>query len=1346
MDGYTLIYDTFIFFNELDILELRLNVLNDVVDYFVLVESTLTFQGKSKPLVYRDNKDRFSKFAKKIIHVVVEDTPANVAPFDREYFQRDAILRGLERCSSDDLVLISDIDEIPNPLSIPTQLRKGTYCAFSQSLFYYQLNCKSLEHDGLPWSLLARFDGLSSPANLRKELVALQGSILAGSNTNEHKFSIIENGGWHFSYLGSPQTIIKKIEAFSHSELNLPEYKNIESIQEAIKEGRDLFGRPLSFVWVGLDSLPEYVKNHAKKYSELGYLNVSEDDSSVEITSAAKDLLFDQYSRYRACVELLHRLGITPRSRVLHISLEGSCLLSKFLSGYDITHIDALTAGITTSQANHNARREEFFGSLGIYDYVIAIDVLEHVDAKARSALITKLSSIAAKTIILAFPYSDNDAPIELDRAVKRDDYFINRQSDNWLEEHEKYGLPSLESVTKTLAALGLHTGSFFHGYTPWLSQLLSYVTGVLDTPRISHLAYRASEEFNKRFYEYDFVSPAYRAFVLGSTSELPANWRPSTKKIDEPTKVQFDAYMRRMYLSLLSELRTIDAQRVSIGVERDIALVEIDKAVRERDQAVSERNKVIGERDQVINECASEISRMKLMQRSFSWRMTSPLRFGARVVRYGLIHDDLRKIESGLRLAYHRLPLPMPLKSRLRDAYLRYSRAAYRMVRMRPVIRMQFHAPSIKPVPQLDTLPDYIIWGVIDWHFRFQRPQQLANALAEAGRRVFYISTCLEDGEGAGFEVEALDNSGRIFQLKLYAKNAPVIYSGAPNTAIVAQLRHSVGEVLEWTNSRQIISLVQHPFWFDIATKMPNSRTVYDCMDHHEGFGNTAPEISALEQALLRRADLVVTTSDWLDRTIAAEQAKRRALIRNGGDFQHFSRKPASVYRDSKGRRVIGYYGAIAEWFDLHLVEAVAKHFQDCCILLVGADTVGAKASLRHLDNVRFIGEVPYAELPYYLHGFDVCLLPFKIIPLTLATNPVKVYEYLSAGKPVVSVDLPEMKQFHELVMVTKTAEDFVDAIAHTLENPATLEQISDRQSFAKEQTWSHRVDSLIQHAESTVQDPSVSVIVVTYNNLNLTRACLQSLDERSDYDRMEIIVVDNASSDGSKEFLADWAATGKNRKLILNEDNRGFAAANNQGLAIAGGDYLVLLNNDTYVTSGWVRTMVQHLEGDKSVGILGPVTNNIGNEAKIEIAYDNMDEMACNAASYTRRHIGHIFDMRTAAFFCVMMPREVYERVGPLDEVFGRGFFEDDDYCRRVEQIGRRVVCAEDVFIHHHLSASFNKLKSQERQALFEQNKKVYEAKWGPWVPHAYREVRSSVVPDASVDKLKEMEGQAK
>jgi GT2 family glycosyltransferase len=249
--------------------------------------------------------------------------------------------------------------------------------------------------------------------------------------------------------------------------------------------------------------------------------------------------------------------------------------------------------------------------------------------------------------------------------------------------------------------------------------------------------------------------------------------------------------------------------------------------------------------------------------------------------------------------------------------------------------------------------------------------------------------------------------------------------------------------------------------------------------------------------------------------------------------------------------------------------------------------------------------------------------------------------------------------------------------------------------------------------------------VIILTFNNIDLTRACLDSVLLRSDYPNLEVIVVDNASSDDTPAYLEDFTRRNPEVRVVLNRENLGFAAGNNVGLSIATGDYMVLLNNDTVVTHGWVMTLLRHFQDDPKLGLLGPVTNNIGNEAKIETSYSDLADMPAAALSYTLAHMGETYPMRTVAFFCVVIPRRIYEQVGPLEEEFGRGFFEDDDYCRRVEKLGLRIFCADDVFVHNHLSASFKKLKWQDREKIFKDNKKIYEAKWGVWVPHTYRDV---------------------
>lgn len=713
------------------------------------------------------------------------------------------------------------------------------------------------------------------------------------------------------------------------------------------------------------------------------------------------------------------------------------------------------------------------------------------------------------------------------------------------------------------------------------------------------------------------------------------------------------------------------------------------------------------------------KVALLEDIRTSRSWRMTRPLRVLRRLLTGGWSDADSDQLRVTLRQLGARMPfVPASVRARMVAATVPNTGAGPEALPDETTSRL-LHLAARDPA-----LPDVYVWSVIDWHFRTQRPQHLARALAAKGHRVFYISNNFADANEPGFRVDPLGEHGRLFQVHLSLKGAPGIYYGMPAEAQVDAMRASLAQLLAWTRTTASISLVQHPFWTPLIRAVPNARVVYDCMDHHAGFNDNATGVLEAEARLVTDSDLVVVTSAWLLDEIAP-RARATALVRNAGEFRFFESPPAQVYRDPGGRRVLGYYGAIAEWFDPDLVRAVALANPEAQLILVGSDTSGAGEALADLPNVRMVGEVPYAELPYWLHGFDACLLPFKVIPLTMATNPVKVYEYLAAGKPVVSVDLPEMAQFEGLVRTARDAAGFVDAVADVLaERPGG--QVAARQAFAAGQSWAHRAEALDQ-AIASIHEPRVSVVVLTYNNLSYTEACLFSLEAYSDYSDLEIIVVDNASTDGSPAWLQAWAAqaspAGHTRRLILNPSNAGFSAGNNVGLRAATGEILMLLNNDTYVTPGWVRGLANHLRSEPALGLVGPVTNNIGNEAKVDIHYADMAEMIAVAGEHTRSHPGMRLPLATAAFFCVAMRREVYEQVGGLDEQFGVGFFEDDDYCRRVEQAGYGIACAEDVFVHHHLSASFDALQAGQKQALFERNKALYEAKWGEWRPHAYR-----------------------
>ena len=177
------------------------------------------------------------------------------------------------------------------------------------------------------------------------------------------------------------------------------------------------------------------------------------------------------------------------------------------------------------------------------------------------------------------------------------------------------------------------------------------------------------------------------------------------------------------------------------------------------------------------------------------------------------------------------------------------------------------------------------------------------------------------------------------------------------------------------------------------------------------------------------------------------------------------------------------------------------------------------------------------------------------------------------------------------------------------------------------------------------------------------------------------------------------------------------------NSGVRAASGEYIVILNNDTQVSPGWLGRLVRHLRENDDLGLVGAVTNAIGNEAAIEIKYKDGMEMIGASRRYVAGHFRSLMPVQNVAFFAVAFRRDTWERVGELDERFGLGFFEDDDYCRRVSESGLKIAVAEDVFVHHELSASFDLLGAGRKQAQFEDSRRVFEEKWGAWTPHKYR-----------------------
>ena len=187
----------------------------------------------------------------------------------------------------------------------------------------------------------------------------------------------------------------------------------------------------------------------------------------------------------------------------------------------------------------------------------------------------------------------------------------------------------------------------------------------------------------------------------------------------------------------------------------------------------------------------------------------------------------------------------------------------------------------------------------------------------------------------------------------------------------------------------------------------------------------------------------------------------------------------------------------------------------------------------------------------------------------------------------------------------------------------------------------------------------------------------------------------------------------------------NRGFAPANNQALAAARGDVLVLLNNDTVVPRGWLAGLMRHLE-DPTAGAVGPVTNRIGNEAEVAVGYESYSAFLDEARARGEAHASRSFDIVMPAMFCLALRREVHEHLGALDEGFGTGLLEDDDYAERARRAGYRSVCAEDVLVHHFGEGSFGRLFGDGTHGrLLASNRRRFEEKWNvTWEPYERRQ----------------------
>jgi glycosyltransferase involved in cell wall biosynthesis len=362
-------------------------------------------------------------------------------------------------------------------------------------------------------------------------------------------------------------------------------------------------------------------------------------------------------------------------------------------------------------------------------------------------------------------------------------------------------------------------------------------------------------------------------------------------------------------------------------------------------------------------------------------------------------------------------------------------------------------------PEPAFAAPADFVFLPMADWHGPRQRLQQLALALAKRGHRCLYLNPHLgrEFPQPAPFSRRsaAAQVAPGVTELHVHLWREPVYHHRLLREPEEEQVAGAIAAMIG--PGTTVISCF--PLWNRVVERLRQSHAVtvvYDCHDLLAGFGNVAPEILEQERAAMEAADVVAFSSLPLAQRW---QAPGAVLIRNAGDPEHFRLIP---FRLRSGRRpVVGYAGALNHWFDSEAVARAARSRPEWDFVLVGPVDTADVDRLHGLPNVRLAGGVPYEQLPQRLAEFDAVLIPFQLSPLIEAVNPVKLYEYLASGLPVVSARLPEVAAFAEHVYTYGAADELAAAIEAALGEDSQTRREARRAAVTGE-TWSARADQL--------------------------------------------------------------------------------------------------------------------------------------------------------------------------------------------------------------------------------------------------------------------------------------------
>ena len=357
----------------------------------------------------------------------------------------------------------------------------------------------------------------------------------------------------------------------------------------------------------------------------------------------------------------------------------------------------------------------------------------------------------------------------------------------------------------------------------------------------------------------------------------------------------------------------------------------------------------------------------------------------------------------------------------------------------------------------------DVLFLPAADMHSRTQRSEHFARALAERGFRCFYLNPHLgrEFPQPRLFSesVRVTEVRQQLYEVHVHLPREPVYHHRRLSPAENALIIKSLSAVIRQFQVRELTIISSFPLWLDVAVGLQSVQKyslIYDCHDLWSAFGNIDASIVADEAKCFDVSDRLLFSAEGLMSAATRSDPRLRAksvLVRNAAGPIWFG-----VDRTRAERKIvtIGYVGSMSSWLDFDMLEAAASRHPEWRFVFIGRTESPEATKLARLENVHMLGEVPYADLPRYIRDFDVATIPFRLTPLTMMTNPIKLYEYLACGLPVVSSALPEVVPFSDIVYIAHDRNEFVSELERAVSEPEALD--TSRREAVRRETWMDR------------------------------------------------------------------------------------------------------------------------------------------------------------------------------------------------------------------------------------------------------------------------------------------------